>query len=350
MSPLSICYTSHRVESYRSLDLNQNLEDVHNLCSVFSRKRPARSSIQCNISRSKNTSDPSPSRRNILGSISLTIWSVPLLMVAPPPPPSRAAETIITVGQGDVQTIAEALKLANDGDTILLSPGMYRERVILNKAVTLTTVSAAFSPSPSSPGSEGVEIIWETDQPYESTLVCTVDGAAVKGPILIKHNSYSIANNYAVQLINCGSSTIIDGCFISSETGSGIGIEGGEPQIRNCTLKNCARSGVMVFSDLDGTPGAPKIQGCSIESNKQHGVLVRDGAEPVVVGNKIQGNGGYGLALQGCAGEYTQNKIKENSKGQVAIHLLLDGLASARIAEENELEMKMITDTTLKMM
>jgi hypothetical protein len=282
-----------------------------------------------------------------LGTISLTTWSVPLLNLAPPPP-SRAAETIITVGQGGVQTIAEALKRANDGDTIFLSPGVYRERVILNKAVTLTTGIA--SSSSSSPGSKGVEIIWETDQPYESTIVCTVDGAAVKGPISIRHNSYSIANNYAVQLINCGPSTLIDGCFISSKTGSGIGIEGGNPQIRNCILKDCARSGVMVFSDIEGTPGAPKIQGCFIESNKEHGILVRDGAEPVVMGNSIRANGGYGLALQGCAGQYKENKIEENKKGQVASHLLLDGLDNGTIALANGLEVKMITDTTLKMM
>jgi len=349
MTALLNSYSSHRSKIYRSLP-NQNLGDVHNLCSVVSRKRPAKPLIQCNTIRSINTSDPSPSRRTILSTISLTTWSVPLLLVAPPPPPSKAAETIITVGQGDVKTIAEALKRANDGDTILLSPGVYRERVILNKAVTLTTVLASSPSFSSSPGSKSAEIFWETDQPYESTLVCTVDGAAVKGPISIKHHSYSIANNYAIHLINCGPSTLIDGCSISSETGSGIGIEGGNPQIRNCTLKNCARSGIMVFSDLDGTPGAPKIQGCSIESNKQHGVLVRDGAEPVVVGNTIQGNGGYGLALQGCGGEYTENKIRENKKGQVASHLLLDGLDNSRIAGKNGLEMKMITDTTLKMM
>ena len=105
-----------------------------------------------------------------------------------------------------------------------------------------------------------------------------------------------------------------------------------------------------MFSDLEGNPGAPKITDCQIENNKQHGVLVRDGAEPMVIGNKIQGNGEYGLALQGCSGEYKDNLIKENKKGHVAVHFLSDGLDAVVIAKENGLEMNMITDTTLKMM
>jgi parallel beta-helix repeat protein len=331
-------------KKYKSLDQNQNLKDVQNFYSTFSTNRPTRTSIQCIINRFESSLDPSLNRRKILQTFSL---SVPLLLAAPPLPASE--QNVITVGQGDVKTIAEALKLAINGDTIVLNPGLYRERVILDKAVTLTTATALSSSITSQP-TEVVEIIWETKTPYESTIVCTADGASLKGPITIKHNSYSIANNYAIQLINCGNSTVIDGCTISSETGSGIGIEGGNPVISNCTIKDCARSGLMIFSDLDGTPGAPKITNCSIENNKQHGILVRDGAEPVVLGNSIQRNGGYGLALQGCAGNYINNEIKGNKNGQLAIHLLMDGLDSADLAKENALEMNMITDTTLKMM
>jgi parallel beta-helix repeat protein len=341
--------SSQYLRKCRSIDFDQNLEDVSNRSSVFSRNRPVRAPIQCNVINLENSTDPSPSRRTLLRNISLTTLSMALPLIASPPPPSRAAGNTITVGQGDTQTISKALQFAQDGDTILLSPGIYRERVILDKAVTLIASTPAAASSPQS-AENLVEIIWETDQPYESTIVCTVDGASLKGPITIKHNSYSIANNYAVQLINCGSGTVLEGCTISSETGSGIGIEGGNPQILNCTIKNCARSGIMVFSDLDGTSGTPKIERCTIENNTQHGVLVREGAEPAVNGNTIQGNGGYGLALQGCAGEYKENVIKNNKKGAVAVHLLFDGLDSATIAKENGLEMKMITDTTLKMM
>jgi parallel beta-helix repeat protein len=265
-------------------------------------------------------------------------------------PAAKAAENGISVGQGGFKTIAEALKAAKDGDTIFINPGVYRERVVLDKAVTLTAVTTTSSTSANQESSGGVEIIWETDQPYESTIVCTVDGAKLKGPIKIKHNSYSIANNYAVQFVQCGSNTVLDGCKISSETGSGIGIEGGNPQITNCAIKGCAHSGIMIFSDLEGEAGTPTISNCSMESNKQHGVLVRDGAAPAVIGNRIRGNGGYGLALQGCGGEYSENEIKENKKGQVAVHLLLDGLDAAKIAKENGLKLNMITDTTLKMM
>lgn len=41
-------------------------------------------------------------------------------------------------GSGSVETIAEAVAMANDGDTILIRPGTYTEALVIDKEVTLT--------------------------------------------------------------------------------------------------------------------------------------------------------------------------------------------------------------------
>lgn len=273
-------------------------------------------------------------RRDLLQSIAILGVATSWLTSPRPSLASPAAEPstsqIIQVGQ-DVRTIAEALKLSQDGDTIVLSAGKYHERVILDKAVSLVAAPGAI-----------VEISWQTEEHYESTILCTVDGATIKN-ITIRHSSPSIANNYAVQFTQ-SNNAILEDCDISSTTGSAVGVEGGSPRIINCSLHDCERSGIMVFSDLEGNPGTPKVQNCKISNNKLNGVLVRDGAEPAVVDNRIENNGGYGLVLQGCGGMYTGNVLEGNRKGQAAVNLLLDGLTVEDLAKENGLQPSQIVE------
>ena len=206
-------------------------------------------------------------------------------------------------------------------------PTRYAERLLVDKAVELRPAPGAH-----------VEIVWETDRPYESTIVCTADGAVVVG-LTVRHASPSIANNYAVQLAGC--SVRIESCDISSATGSGLGVEGGSSQITDCALHDCERSGAMLFTDLEETESRATLRGCTLRGNKLHGVVVREGAEPVVRDNAISGNGGYGLALQGCGGEYAGNSVAGNRRGAVAYNLLdgvdLNALGSANGLQQSEL-------------
>lgn len=53
-----------------------------------------------------------------------------------------------------------------------------------------------------------------------------------------------------------GSDLVLEGCDISSSTGSGVGIEGGSPMARDCAVHDCERHGIAVFSELGGSAGA----------------------------------------------------------------------------------------------
>ena len=193
------------------------------------------------------------------------------------------------------------------------------------------------SPSPSSPAT----IHHVTSNPYESTVLINSPAATITlENVNIRHTSPSIANNFAVQLINADN-VVLSSCDISSTTGSGVGIEGGSPRLENCRIHDCARSGVMIFSSLyfdddddNGGGGTVVVRDCVIAGNAQHGILVRDGARPFVLHNRIEcsssnKNSYYAIAIQNAGGRYRENSIVS---GSVAVHLLLgeDGEDDAR--------------------
>jgi hypothetical protein len=204
-----------------------------------------------------------------------------------------------------------------------LNERRYPERLLITKPVTLQAAEGA-----------AVQVAWETDRPYESTVECSADGVALLG-LAIAHRSPSIANNYAVRLLSCDAR--LQGCTITSATGSGVGIEGGSPSLLRCALRGCARSGVMAFGEAGGGGGAPRVQGCVIEGCGLHGVLARDGTAPEVTDNTISRNGGFGLALQGCGGRFEGNALAANRGGAVALSLF-DGAADEELARLNGLD------------
>ena len=152
-------------------------------------------------------------------------------------------------------------------------------------------------------GSGSVTLAWSTDAPYQSAIESQgLHGASISG-LTIRHRSPSVANNYAVFLqarvhvtyegrgqsdkvghscrcarrcFSCGnpvqprshcrpipwscvyvqgSDLSLQDCDISSSTGTGVGIEGGAPLIGRCTVHNCERHGVAIFSELGGSGG-----------------------------------------------------------------------------------------------
>lgn len=64
----------------------------------------------------------------------------------------------------------------------------YAERLVLERPITIVG-------SPDDPSA--VELVWETDEPYQPVIMFASDGAVVRG-LQIRHRSPSIAQNYAV--------------------------------------------------------------------------------------------------------------------------------------------------------
>ncbi|KAK9807475.1 hypothetical protein WJX72_000255 [[Myrmecia] bisecta] len=228
--------------------------------------------------------------------------------------------------QGDAAylRISDAIAAAQLGDLIQVAAGTYHERLILDKAVSICA----------QPQSAAVTVIWETSEPYQAVVQCSCAGARIQG-LTLRHRSPSVATNYAVYV--AGGDLTLEGCDISSQSGSGVGVEGGSPQIRRCRIHDCARHGIALFGDLFGAEGGGLVQDCMIRDNKQNGVLVRDGAAPTLRHNTVTGNAGYGVLLKACAGEYQDNKIAGNRQGSVLLDASAD-LDSTDLAEQNQLD------------
>jgi nitrous oxidase accessory protein NosD len=269
-----------------------------------------------------------PSRRAAM-SASIAMLTAIAWPAAPFHAGSAEHSTVLKVGRDDLPTIRAALEAAQPGDTIFVPPGKYIERVVIDKPVVLQVDATGI-------GNAAVEISWETTKPYESTIEILSNNVTVSG-FRIRHSSPSIAANYAIKIVDVNAT--VERCDVSSATGSAVGMEGGASVIRECILHDCKRNGAMIFQDIEGNGGNGVLQACEIYGNGLHGVLVRDGAAPQVIDNRVYGNAGYGLALQGAGGVYDKNQdLGHNRAGAVGCNLLADGLDERTIAEANDLQ------------
>jgi hypothetical protein len=156
------------------------------------------------------------------------------------PGPARAA-TIRVPGQ--VSTIQAAINLAVEGDTVLVAPGTYRQRLhlVLKNLVVR--------------GEQGADLT-------------IVDG------------SVSLGNVVTCQLV--GRTTILEGLTITGgepngpdSVGAGIYCNEGSPTIRNCKLVgNRSRAGGGVAAYFFSEPA---IHDCFIAHNEGGGVVVETG-------------------------------------------------------------------------
>jgi hypothetical protein len=114
--------------------------------------------------------------------------------------------------------------------------------------------------------------------------------------VALRHASPSVANNYAVY--SRGGRVALERCTICSETGSGVGCDGGELELVDCMVQGCARNGLVIAGDLDGGAGAARLPGCAVEGNGGSGVIALDGAQIEAAQCCCSRNRQHGLKLR----------------------------------------------------
>ena len=148
---------------------------------------------------------------------------------------------------------------------------------------------------------------WTSDKPYEAALTIDLSGAEAAGDVIIsglkvRHFSPSIAQNYGVFVpapttpAASKSRVELRGCDVTSSSGSGVGVEGGDVTLTSSRIGACKNHGVLYL----GRSSSGLIRDCLIENNKLNGLLLRDGASPVVEASRFVGNGQFGAALIDC--------------------------------------------------
>ena len=250
-----------------------------------------------------------PARHARAADTDTPVADTPVLPSADTPVLPGADTPVLTV-PGTFATIGEALEAAAPGARIAVGAGTYRETCTIRKPVQLVAA----------PGARPVvELV--SDRPYQHALTIDVATDAV-GEVLVqgfelRHTSPSIAQNYAVYSASTtarGVKVVLRDLDITSSSGTGVGVEGGEVDLLDSRIRGCKGHGLAFLGER--TRGV--VRGCTVAKCKLNGALVRDGAAPQLDANVFEANGLFGVSQIDCAGGLGEgNTFRGNGKGAV---------------------------------
>lgn len=188
----------------------------------------------------------------------------------------------------DKATIQSAILAASNGDTVLVSPGTYKERIDFSKrAITVKSVSGP--------------------------TVTIVDGAGL-GPVVSftqGENATSVLQGFTIQNGAGGS--------VGLGQGGGITIEGSSPTIIGNRVVNNNGGGIAILNGAGTQILSNTITGNSSGSDGGGIVLWASGAvlirDNIITGNTSNGNGGGIATVNAAPATIVDNLIAGNKAG-----------------------------------
>ncbi len=178
---------------------------------------------------------------------------------------AQARETLVVSASGDGQhqTISAAVLAATPGARILVRPGVYRESVIIDKAVEIV-----------GDGPAGAMVV---EAAGGNCLTVATPGAVVRGLTLRQQNGAAGQEYFGVEIVQ--GPFRMEECDITSDSRSCIAIHGqsAHPIIRRCTIHDGQRAGVAVYEKARAV-----IEDCDILANAGPGVQISEGGAPTV--------------------------------------------------------------------
>ncbi|MEO5914652.1 MAG: protein kinase [Luteolibacter sp.] len=266
-----------------------------------------------------------------------------------PPPVAKVSVGKVSPGEvnvdglGKFNSIREALEAAPDNAVIRVGEGIYQERVVIRKPVTLIGVSwektriAVEGPDysrlplekPIAPvlREPAVNIHLETRGKVSlEGISLSMSRPSAEGSLsdlaLLKSENCLLTLRHCAFLGSPGSGAdLIQGkltmedCLIAAAWNTGISIgEYCEADIRNCTVRNCYYAGIT----MSRRAGEVSISGCRISGAAWHGIRYDD-CSPKISNNLIFGNARSGIYLSGdTAGEISGNVLARNEMGSLS--------------------------------
>ncbi len=249
-----------------------------------------------------------------------------------------AVGKILAVHPGE--SIQEAINKAKSGTIILVSPGIYYEKIRLKKGITLrseagataTIIDAQNSSKPAITTAsqcviEGFTITGKGASLKESAPSHTIECINVSP--LIKNNIIKNNQGTGIYISGVAASPEIIGNSIYSNSGAGIGNDNkSSAKIRNNKCYGNLRAGIgihlqaapivdnnrlynnaMAGIGIQHKNTSPTITNNQCYSNKLSGIGVEEGASPTLEGNHIYGNGRAGVGIR----KESQVTIKGNT-------------------------------------
>jgi serine/threonine protein kinase len=245
---------------------------------------------------------------------------------------------VMIEGKGTYPTLSAALSDASPGEVIRLGEGTCRERVVINKPVTL--IGAGWEKTSIELADSATEPLQIPDVPEEATqstfLIGTggeviLEGLAIsrKGiPPMGDLSPSSLASAVtiyqgSVVLRDCAltgspgsllsarnARVTMEGCLVAGAWQTGITLLDVESaDIRRCVVRNCRYAGIVIgIQSRDVT-----IAGNQITGSAWHGIQYDQDCAPVITGNVIQHHAQNGIiAFGNTKGEITGNVIADN--------------------------------------
>lgn len=183
------------------------------------------------------------------------------VVVTPPPPEPAVGTSPPSTGQGsallqvpgDVATLAEAVERCGDGGTIEIKGGIYREAILVTRALTIRASGGA-----------------TLEDEGKRTCLLTV-----KGPVQVAVHGLTFRN---VDQQGVGD-PLANPPLVVAATGARL-------QLEQCTLDGGQGDGLSLADKATGV-----LSGCRISKNRAFGVRVSGGATATITSGVIQENG-----------------------------------------------------------
>jgi F-box protein 11 len=199
--------------------------------------------------------------------------------------------------RGDYSKIADALQVAESGYRILIRPGLYREGIIIDKAVELI--------GDGDPGDVVIEATGKDVILFRANM-----GRAVNLTI----RQAGEGEWYGVDIEQ--GRLDLEACDITSRSLACVAIHGGaDPRLRRNRIHDGQQSGVHVFDNGLGT-----LEDNEIVGNRLAGVSVKTGGNPTFRRNRIyDGNSSGVFVFENGVGVFEDNEIFGNAVAGVSI-------------------------------
>ncbi|MCG7344045.1 right-handed parallel beta-helix repeat-containing protein [Sporosarcina sp. ACRSL] len=223
------------------------------------------------------------------------------------------------------KTITEAIKNVLPGTTIVIEPGIYNEKVVIDREIKLIGNGPV----------EDIVLYCENDSALMMrTEFATVQGITIRqggqakedehyyavdltmGSLSMTDCSITSSIGNGIRIANLGTNPVIQGCEVYENNGIGIFITNeANPSIKDCRIYDNVQNGVLVQENGRGT-----IEGCEIRTNSFPNIATTSGADPLSKGCKIYKSPSNGVwAYENGKGTFQDCEIYGNAYSNVCI-------------------------------
>jgi hypothetical protein len=227
--------------------------------------------------------------------------STPTMPTSGTIPLAPATFVVSKLGEGQFQSLADALSGAPTGARILVRPGRYKESVVLHKRVEIVGDGARS------------DIVLEGKD--GACIEMRADYARVRGLTLCGRAGLGSRGHPAVSVPQ--GQLVLEDCDISSDSLACVAVQGSaaDPVVRHCRIHDSRSAGLLFADRAEGL-----VEDCEIHGNANAGVEIREEAKPSVRRCKIfEGRQGGVLVHDRGKGVLEHCEISANTLAGVEI-------------------------------